>query len=147
MLPPLPPWRVDMRRTASRAHRKDPMTFTANTRSKRAARPSGARGERVAIERGDDHSHDHDRDRVEDDLLGDEVRRCRLHRVIDEIGRDDGEERHRDAEAYALRGERAIVASLAVDPGEADRPEKVRHGHRGIVRHEIVVAAEESEAR
>ncbi len=37
MAPPRPPWRVDIRRTASRAHRNDPTTLVARMRVMRAA--------------------------------------------------------------------------------------------------------------
>ena len=37
MAPPSPPWRVDMRFTASRAHRKLPVTLTASMRWMRSA--------------------------------------------------------------------------------------------------------------
>ena len=43
MTPPLPAWRVDMRSTASREHSNVPITFTANTRSKRPASMSSRR--------------------------------------------------------------------------------------------------------
>src|SRR3546814_12336554 len=36
MAPPFPPWRVDMRRTASRAHMNAPTTLVANTRCRRS---------------------------------------------------------------------------------------------------------------
>ena len=42
MAPPRPPWRVDMRRTASRAQRNDPTTLVARIRVMRAA-PSSRR--------------------------------------------------------------------------------------------------------
>ena len=43
MASPAPPWRVDIRRTASRAHRNAPVMLIANTRSKRAASISSRR--------------------------------------------------------------------------------------------------------
>src|ERR1700687_3726720 len=114
-MPRLAPVTIMMPLIARAPLQRPPSRLAPGVRA--SAHALGPRRQRVAIERCNHDAHDDHSNGVKNDLLRYQVTRHRLHGVINEVVRNDGEEGDCETETNALGDEGLILAPLAVNPG------------------------------